>query len=220
MGLHADGEWITPIPVVDLQKEWGYELKPTNPDTPQQNGLVERVGGVLMDRARTILLASHLPDMYINDALECVAHTYNLEVGRNGIRKEAFYGHPVTRDHLHVFGCLCFVYDEKNKKPKPKALPAIFVGYPKQRRGWKCMTSWGKVTESRDVTFRDDILGADYFKSRSSSGFKEIQAHHFRTTMFSHLLSRRSPHRLQPPTPQIPLPRPRGIHPPLSVYLI
>ena len=129
-----------------------------------------------MDRARTILLAADLPPMYIGDALECVAHTYNLEHGRNGIRKEAFYGYPVMRDHLRVFGCLCFVYDEHNKKPAPKALPAIFLGYPKQRNGWKCMISWGKVKESYDVTFREDIMGAAYFKSRGSSDFKEIEA--------------------------------------------
>ncbi len=38
--IRADGEWITPTPVVELEKEWGFEIKATNADTPQQDGLV------------------------------------------------------------------------------------------------------------------------------------------------------------------------------------
>ena len=100
-----------PAPVLSLQKEWGYELKPTNAGTPQENGLVECIGGVFMDRARAILLYAGLPVMYIGDAVQCVVHTYNLQVGRKGVRKQTFYDRPVRKDHLQIFGSLCFVYD-------------------------------------------------------------------------------------------------------------
>ena len=107
--IRADGEWIAPASVTALQRQWGFEIKATNPDTPQQNGLVESVGGVIMDRARTTLLYAHLPDSYVGDAISSVVHTYNFELGRNGIRRDAFYQRVEPREHLRTFGCLCFV---------------------------------------------------------------------------------------------------------------
>ena len=159
--IRADGEWITPQRVKDLQSDWGFEIKATNADTPQQNGYVEGVGGVLMDRAKTILIHAALPDQYVGDAIETGAHTYNLEYGRKGIRIVIFHNRPASLRYLRVFGCLCFVYDKKSKahKPRPKAVPAVFLGYSTLRRSWKCLLKNTKVVDSRDVSFREDIRG-------------------------------------------------------------
>ena len=50
--IRADGEWITPQRVKNLQSIWGFEIKATNADTPQQNGYVEGVGSINLYQAR------------------------------------------------------------------------------------------------------------------------------------------------------------------------
>ncbi len=57
--------------------------------------LVERTGGLLMERTRVLLCHAHLPDSFIGEAYRTATHTYNREIGRaRGIRYDDFYQRP------------------------------------------------------------------------------------------------------------------------------
>ncbi|KAJ0436512.1 putative RNA-directed DNA polymerase [Helianthus annuus] len=68
--------------------------------------------------------------------------------------------HP-TYDHLRVFGCACypnFSATESNKS-NPRSVRCIFLGYPPNFRGYRCLDpSTGKVHISRHVDFDESTF--------------------------------------------------------------
>ncbi len=63
--IRADGDWISPNVVKELRKKWGFELKATHRNSSVENPLVERTGGILMERTRVLLFHASLPDSLI-----------------------------------------------------------------------------------------------------------------------------------------------------------
>ena len=61
--------------------------------------------------------------------------------------------------NLRVFGCICFFHvpDELRTKLDAKSKKAIFVGYPKDSKGYKlyCLAT-NRFTTSRNVSFFED----------------------------------------------------------------
>lgn len=65
--------------------------------------------------------------------------------------------------HLRVFGCLCFPnlnYSHLNKLA-PRSTPCLFLGYPSQHRGYRCLDlKTNKIIISRHVIFDEDVFPA------------------------------------------------------------
>jgi len=62
--------------------------------------------------------------------------------------------------HLKVFGCLYFrlISSTNRNKLQPRSRPHVFLGYPSNHRGYKCLElSSHKIIVSRHVTF-DEIV--------------------------------------------------------------
>ena len=69
---------------------------------------------------------------------------------------------------LKVFGCVCFVKDNRQMVGKldPRAVKCIFVGYSDTQKGYKCYHPPSKkYFVSMDVTFRES---KPYFSTKSS----------------------------------------------------
>ncbi|MCO5591147.1 hypothetical protein L7F22_045128 [Adiantum nelumboides] len=69
---------------------------------------------------------------------------------------ERLYGIKPTVSYMRVFGCVCHVHvpNEARKKMEPKAVKCIFLGYPVEKKGYKCYDpTTRQVYVSRDVRF-------------------------------------------------------------------
>lgn len=77
-------------------------------------------------------------------------------------------------NHLRMFGCLCYVHNQKHDEDKfaSQSHPSVFVSYTFRKKGWRVYnTDIGVVSVSRDAIFIEyEFPFADFVtKSPSSS---------------------------------------------------
>ncbi|KAJ9551406.1 hypothetical protein OSB04_015451 [Centaurea solstitialis] len=102
--------------------------------TPQQNGVVERKNRTLVEAARTMLTFSKLP-----------LH---------------FWAEAVAIKFLRVFGCECYVKNDKDNLDKfsPKGDEGVFIGYAKDSPSYRVYNKKTRcVVESTNVDFEEGI---------------------------------------------------------------
>jgi len=113
------------------------------PKTPQQNGVVERKNMSLEELARTMLSESSLPKYFRADAMSTSCYVMNRVLIRPILKKtpyELFNGRKPNINHLRVFGCSCFVFNngkESLGKFDEKADLGIFIGYSLTSNAYK-----------------------------------------------------------------------------------
>lgn len=154
-------------------KQNGIQRRLTAPYTPQSNGLAERKNRSLIERARCLMLESHVPEELWADAV----YTANYLINRcpakalNGcVPFQRWMGREPSARHLHIFGHKAFIL---NKGPKrggkfaPRAAEGVFVGYAKCARGYRIfIPDKEEVIVSRDVKIIDKMY---YENHRNSS---------------------------------------------------
>ncbi|GJU77022.1 ribonuclease H-like domain-containing protein [Tanacetum coccineum] len=147
-----------------------HELFPQNdiqfwfscPRTSQQNGKSERMLRTINNLIRTLLFQAHMPPSCWVEALNMAAHLLNILPSttiNNEIPFIKLYNQTPTYEHLRVFGCLCYPYVDVSHKLKPRSTPCIFLGYPVNHRGYRCLDiASNKIIISRHVRFDEDIF--------------------------------------------------------------
>ena len=91
----------------------GIKSEVTTPDTPQHNGVAERMNQTLLDKVRAMLTDADLSELYWFDALEYAAFIHNVtptHVLANQTPEEAWSGNKPDVSHLRIFGCHAFVH--------------------------------------------------------------------------------------------------------------
>ncbi|KRY61318.1 Retrovirus-related Pol polyprotein from transposon TNT 1-94 [Trichinella britovi] len=116
----------------------GIRHERTIPETPQQNGVAERMNRTLVEKARTMLIDANLsPDLCMTP-------------------EEAWSGRKPNLAHLKVFGCLAMVHvpSGQRKKWDLKSKERIFVGYCETSKGYRTVDrKTKKMYVTRDVKF-------------------------------------------------------------------
>ncbi|OUC41357.1 integrase core domain protein [Trichinella nativa] len=137
----------------------GIRHERTIPETPQQNGVAERMNRTLVEKARTMLIDANLsPDLWA-EAVGTANYLRNrctTKALRKVIPEEAWSGRKPNLAHLKVFGCLAMVHvaSGQRKKWDLKSEERIFVGYCETSKGYRtvdCKTK--KMYVTRDVKF-------------------------------------------------------------------
>ncbi|KAI3727550.1 hypothetical protein L6452_16166 [Arctium lappa] len=129
--------------------------------SPQQNGVVERKNRTLCEAARSMLSESNLPTYFWAEAVNTACFTQNRSIivkRHNKTSYEVFYGRKPNIGFLHVFGCLCFILNDREQLGKfdPKADEGIFVGYSLFSKAYRVYNLRRKcIDESINVKFDD-----------------------------------------------------------------
>ena len=131
--------------------------------TPQQNGIAERKNRHILETARALLIGTHVPSRYWDDAVATAVHLLNrmptkvltfqtpLKVLSNHVPLPTVLMIPPR-----IFGCVAFVHLHKNQRTKldPCAVRCLFLGYGLHKKGYRCFDPTTKRTYiTMDVTF-------------------------------------------------------------------
>ena len=99
-------------------QNYGIQHQTSSPDTPQQNGRAERWQQTIMNKARSILLSSPLPNTFWWHAVKYAIHTYNRTPASRLKWKtpiELWDGKSPDVSGFHIFGCKAYVHVHKHK---------------------------------------------------------------------------------------------------------
>ena len=137
----------------------GIARKLTTPDTPQHNGVAERMNRTLLDKVQTMLTDADLPGTYWHDALLYAALLHNVLPTRaleDITPKEAWSCNKPDVSCLRVFGCQAFIHIPAAERTKlaAKSLICTFLGNAQNRAAYR-LVHWPtcRFLVSRDVIF-------------------------------------------------------------------
>lgn len=131
--------------------------------TPQQNGVAERFNGVVSNKARVLMLDSHLPAHFWPYAYRVAAHTRNMlpTSSRSQTPYQLFYNKKPDVASLRVFGSHCVVTlvskSKRKTKMDPRGVLGRFVGYSEYRGFLVWVPTAHQVVESADVRFLEHL---------------------------------------------------------------
>ncbi|GMF15920.1 unnamed protein product [Phytophthora fragariaefolia] len=127
-------------------KKYDMECTSSVKHTPEQNGVAERMIRTITERMRCLLSHFQLPEEMWGEA--AVTTTYCINIIPNSIRDMEIpyavrYRELPVYSRLRTFGCAVLAYVDKveRRKMQPKAREAIFVGYSREKRGYRLLDS-------------------------------------------------------------------------------
>src|ERR1044071_8750550 len=127
--------------------------------------MIRRLNEIML----SLLTHASLPPNLWVEALHTSVYLHNILPSKTiGFRTPtaALYLKNPDYTHLRVFGCACFPNqsDTRPHKLAPRSTPCVFLGYPADHRGYRCLDrTTGKIILSRHVTFNE--LEFPYSKS-------------------------------------------------------
>ncbi|KAG7300019.1 hypothetical protein JYU34_017061 [Plutella xylostella] len=137
----------------------------SNPYTPEQNGLAERMNRTLVEKAKCMIFNACLQKEYWAEAISTAAYIVNRSPCRglssDATPYEVWTGSKPNISHMKVFGCQAMVHVPKERRQKwdPKSRELIFVGYSDTTKGYRFIDPKNKrVIMSRDVVFLEDTV--------------------------------------------------------------
>ncbi|KAK2404463.1 secreted RxLR effector protein [Trifolium repens] len=161
----------------DHLKECGIVSQLTPPGTPQWNGVSERRNRTLLDMVRSMMSHADLPNSFWGHALLTAAYTLN-HVPSKKVEKtpyEIWSGKKPHLSFMKVWGCEVYVKRLITTKLEPKSDKCLFVGYPKETRGYYFYNpSEGKVFVARTGVFLEREFISKGISGRSVE-LEEIQ---------------------------------------------
>eukprot|EP00253_Pinus_taeda_P025753 PITA_25753 len=143
-------------------RENGIQKKFTARYTPQQNGVAERKNRTIMDMARSMLKAKHLPNDYWAEAINCAAYILNkcpTKAVMNKVPEEAWSGRKQGVTHMKVFGCVAYAHirDQLRRNLDNKGENCILIGYSEESKSYTLYIPYTKkFFMSRDVQFIEE----------------------------------------------------------------
>ncbi|CAI7840487.1 unnamed protein product [Closterium sp. NIES-53] len=160
--LHSDrgGEFSSNL-LRDFCRGEGILQLFTLPDSPQQNGIVERRIGLVMEVARTSMIHAATPHFLWFFAVLYAAHQLNLWP-RVSLPETSptlrWTGEVGDASVFRVWGSRVFVHDTPANKLSPRAIPCVFLGFVPDAPGWQFYHPTSRcVFPSQDVTFDESV---------------------------------------------------------------
>ncbi|KAE8674537.1 hypothetical protein F3Y22_tig00111745pilonHSYRG00059 [Hibiscus syriacus] len=133
-------------------------------NTPQQNGVAERMNITLLERTRAMLRDAGLEKSFWAEAVNTACYLVNRAPSTAIELKtpmEMWTGKPADYSNLHIFGSIVYVMynSQEISKLDPKSRKCKFLGYADGVKGYRLWDPTArKVIISRDVIFVEDKL--------------------------------------------------------------
>jgi hypothetical protein len=158
--IHFDGggEFVN-NELKSYASEKGIKLTYTTAYTPEHNGMAERMNGLLIEMARSMLTTSSAPLNLWGEALVYSAFIYSnitQPVINYETPSEVLFGNHYSPDKIRTFGCDAYLYIENNHRGKfePRFKRGVFVGFDTVQNGYRIYDpEVNKLTVSRNVKF-------------------------------------------------------------------
>ena len=145
----------------DYCTKQGIARHRTCTETPQQNGLAERMNRTILDKVRCMLSESNLPKRFWAEATNTAVYLINRSPCSSinfQTPMHVWTGKKPNLSHLKPFGCLAYIHVNQGKL-NPRALKGIFIGYPSGVKGYKIwLIEEKKCVISRNIIFHEDAL--------------------------------------------------------------
>ena len=152
----------------------GYNHNFSTPRNPQQNGVVERKNRNLQEMARTMLNEHSLPKYFWAEAINTACYILNRVLVRPLLTKtpyELWNNKKPNVSYFKVFGCKCFILNEKDNLGKfdAKSDEGIFLGYSSVSKAFRIFNKrtliieesihviFNEISEIRKNDFDDDV---------------------------------------------------------------
>ncbi|CAI7823436.1 unnamed protein product [Closterium sp. NIES-53] len=171
--LHSDrgGEFSSDL-LRDFCHGEGILQSFTLPDSSQQNGIVERRIGLVMEVARTSMIHAAAPRFLWPFAVRYAAHQLNLWP-RVSLPETSptlrWTGKVGDASVFRVWGSRAFVRDPSADKFSARAIPCVFLGFVPDTPGWQFYHPIShRVLPSQDVTFDESVPFYRLFPYRSA----------------------------------------------------
>ena len=121
--------------------ECGIHRRHTTRNRPQQNGVAERANRTMGEDISAMLYEAQLPPSLWGEALNAQIHIWNLlptSTLKGMTPHEAWFKRKPDVSHLRVWGCLAYVFIQKDKRKslQPHMEKCVFMGYPSGYKGW------------------------------------------------------------------------------------
>jgi transposase InsO family protein len=129
------------------------------PYTSPQNGKVERSIHSINDVLHTLLFQAKLPPTFWVEALNTATYLINRRPStplQFATPYHILFDQEPDYTHLKVFGCLCYpnLSSTMPHKLSHRSTPCVFLGYPQDHKGYRCMSiSTKKIIISCHVIF-------------------------------------------------------------------
>lgn len=155
-------------------KKFGILHQTTNPYTPEQNGLCERMNRTLVERSKCMVLNAQLQNNFWGEAVVTAAHIINRSPTRAlsyVTPEEVWTGKKPDLSYMKIFGCKAMVHIPKERRQKldPKSRELIFVGYSDSVKGYRFIDPKNKQTiTSRDVVFLEATVKRNIINNESA----------------------------------------------------
>ncbi|RVW50500.1 Retrovirus-related Pol polyprotein from transposon TNT 1-94 [Vitis vinifera] len=162
------------LKIKSLQTDWGGEFRAFQsylvengivhrvscPHTQQQNGVAERKHRTIVEHGLTLLHTASLPLKFWDESFRTVVYLSNrlpTAVLHHKCPIEVLFKSIPDYSFLKVFGCSYFpnLRPYNTHKLQYRSEECTFLGYSLKHKGYKCMSSNGRVYISRDVIFNE-----------------------------------------------------------------
>ena len=127
---------------IKFTDQCGIHRRHTTRNRPQQNGVAERANRTMAEDISAMLYEAQLPPSFWGEALAAQIHVWN-RLPTSSLKgmtpHEAWFKRKPDISHLRVWGCLAYVFVQKDKRCllQPHMEKCVFVGYPSGYKGWK-----------------------------------------------------------------------------------
>lgn len=136
-------------------RSMGIVHEPTPAHSPESNGLAERTNRTLVERARSMLQAAHLPFQFWGEAMVQASYIRNVSPasGVPATPWENFYQRKPNLSSLKTFGALAYLHvpDHARKKLDAKAVKGVLLGWQTPCHGIYRVWVDGQVRIHKDV---------------------------------------------------------------------